>query len=141
MLPVGALRYGMSSAAYIDPVGNSLRINSGPAGRMSRQMRDTLRYRVRGGPPPTTQQPIDALVPIVELRTYFVEDNATIRENLIGTLEELAFVKALGWAETEAEARSWLAQNDGHWDLTIVDLFLKQGSGLGVLEACRGRSA
>ena len=29
-------------------------------------------------------------MPVVELRTYLVEDNATIRENLIGTLEELA---------------------------------------------------
>ena len=44
-----------------------------------------------------SSSPVDALVPIVELRTYFVEDNATIRENLIGTLEELASIKALGW--------------------------------------------
>ena len=74
----------------------------------------------------------------MELRTYIVEDNATIRENLIGTLEELASVDALGWSETERDARSWLA--DGHdWDLLIVDLFLKQGSGLGVLEACQDR--
>jgi two-component system OmpR family response regulator len=77
----------------------------------------------------------------VTLRTYIVEDNATIRENLIGTLEELACVKALGWAETEDAAKGWLASNVGGWDLTIVDLFLKQGSGLGVLEACRGRPA
>ncbi len=77
----------------------------------------------------------------MELRTYIVEDNATIRENLIGTLEELACIKALGWAETESEAKHWLAGNDAQWDLTIVDLFLKQGSGLGVLEACRGRPA
>ena len=77
----------------------------------------------------------------MQLRTYIVEDNATIRENLIGTLEELACVKALGWAETENEAKTWLAQQEGQWDLTIVDLFLKQGSGLGVLEACRGRPA
>ena len=75
----------------------------------------------------------------VELRTYIVEDNATIRENLIGTLEELAAVRALGWSETEAKARDWLAQHPGQWDLAIIDLFLKQGSGLGVLEACRGR--
>src|SRR6187549_1367459 len=75
----------------------------------------------------------------VGLRTYIVEDNATIRENLIGTLEELASIKALGWAETENEAKSWLTGNEGSWELTIVDLFLKQGSGLGVLEACRGR--
>jgi DNA-binding NarL/FixJ family response regulator len=77
----------------------------------------------------------------VELRTYFVEDNATIRENLIGALEELASVKALGWAESESQARTWLVQHDGAWDLAIVDLFLKQGSGLGVLEACQGRDA
>lgn len=76
----------------------------------------------------------------VELRTYIVEDNATIRENLIGTLEELACIKALGWAESENEARGWLAGHSADWDLAIVDLFLKQGSGLGVVEACRARS-
>ena len=75
----------------------------------------------------------------MELKTYIVEDNATIRENLIGTLEELACVKAMGWAETETEAKSWLDQRPRQWDLAIVDLFLKQGSGLGVLEACRNR--
>ena len=77
----------------------------------------------------------------MDLRTYIVEDNATIRENLIGTLEELASIEALGWAETENEARTWLDTNERQWDLAIVDLFLKQGSGLGVLEACRGRPA
>jgi two-component system OmpR family response regulator len=76
---------------------------------------------------------------IVELRTYIVEDNATIRENLIGTLEELASIKAMGWAETEGDAKAWLDQRPAGWDLAIVDLFLKQGSGLGVLEACRSR--
>lgn len=74
----------------------------------------------------------------MELRTYIVEDNATIRENLIATLEELASVAALGWAEGEDEARRWLDGNR-EWDLAIVDLFLKQGSGLGVLEACQDR--
>jgi len=76
----------------------------------------------------------------VELRTYIVEDNATIRENLIGTLEELAGIESVGWAETEDEARRWLASHADHWELAIVDLFLKQGSGLGVLEACQSRS-
>jgi two-component system, OmpR family, response regulator len=76
----------------------------------------------------------------VELRTYIVEDNATIRENLIGTLEELASVRALGWAETENDAKAWLAVHGSQWDLAIVDLFLRQGSGLGVLEAARERT-
>ena len=76
----------------------------------------------------------------MELRTYIVEDNATIRENLIGALEELASIRALGWAETEGQATQWLMQHERSWDLAIVDLFLKQGSGLGVLEACRARA-
>lgn len=75
----------------------------------------------------------------MQLRTYIVEDNATIRENLIGALEELASIESVGWAETESDARQWLAAHPGGWDLAVVDLFLKQGSGLGVLEACQGR--
>ena len=85
------------------------------------------------------QSPARHELPTVELRTYIVEDNATIRENLIGTLEELACIKALGWAESENEARGWFAGHSAGWDLAIVDLFLKQGSGLGVLEACQVR--
>ncbi|MBX3588498.1 MAG: response regulator [Ramlibacter sp.] len=74
-----------------------------------------------------------------QLRTYIVEDNATIRENLIGTLEELTCIKAVGFSETEDEGREWLTRSGQPWELAIVDLFLKQGSGLGVLEACRSR--
>lgn len=75
----------------------------------------------------------------MRLKTFIVEDNATIRENLIGTLEELTCVQSVGTAETELEGRQWLTQNQGEWDLAIVDLFLRQGTGLGVLEACQGR--
>lgn len=75
----------------------------------------------------------------MKLRTYIVEDNATIRENLIGTLEELAEVEAVGVAETEDDGKEWLASHPEQWDLAIVDLFLRQGSGLGILAACRTR--
>ena len=74
-------------------------------------------------------------------KTYIVEDNATIRDNLIATLEELADIDAVGTAETENEGKAWLTEMDRPWDLAIVDLFLKQGSGLGVLEACRNRQS
>lgn len=73
------------------------------------------------------------------LRTYIVEDNLTIRENLVGTLEELTRIEAIGYAETETEARDWLSVHHDAWDLIIIDLFLKQGSGLGVLQACATR--
>ncbi len=73
------------------------------------------------------------------LKTYFVEDNLTIRENLVGTLEELTCISAVGYAESEPEAREWLESHADEWELAIVDLFLKQGSGLGVLQACTSR--
>ena len=73
------------------------------------------------------------------MKTYIVEDNVTIRENLVGTLEELTCVSAIGFAETEEEATRWLGLHGDEWELAIVDLFLKQGSGLGVLQACAQR--
>ncbi|MBU1360508.1 MAG: response regulator [Gammaproteobacteria bacterium] len=73
------------------------------------------------------------------LKTYIVEDNVTIRENLVGTLEELTHISAIGYAEAEADAVGWLTVNSDKWELAIVDLFLKQGSGLGVLQACAKR--
>lgn len=72
-------------------------------------------------------------------RAYIVEDSPTIRENLIETLQELASVEPVGVAETEHEGKQWLAQNDTFWDLAIIDLFLREGSGLNILEACRYR--
>lgn len=75
------------------------------------------------------------------VRTYIVEDNPTIRENLVATLEELGGIAAIGFAETEEQGSGWLTSHESQWDLAIVDLFLKQGSGLGVLQACRDRKA
>ena len=74
------------------------------------------------------------------LKTYIVEDNALIRDNLISTLEELASVVSVGTAEDENQGVSWLTDSHNDWDLAIVDLFLKQGSGMGVLAACKNRS-
>lgn len=75
----------------------------------------------------------------MKMRAFIVEDSAAIRNSLIGTLEELACIQAVGMAETEEEGTGWLARNDAQWDLAIVDLFLKEGSGLGVVKACRYR--
>lgn len=75
----------------------------------------------------------------LNLKTYIVEDNLTIRENLVGTLEELTCLVAIGHAESEDEAREWFRTHEDEWELAIVDLFLRQGSGLGVLQECAGR--
>jgi DNA-binding NarL/FixJ family response regulator len=73
------------------------------------------------------------------LITYLAEDNQIIRDNLIDTLEEIAHVQVVAHAVTQAEASRWLTLHDGTWHLAIVDLFLKEGSGLGVLAGCRHR--
>ncbi len=73
------------------------------------------------------------------LFTFVVEDNRTIRDNLIPALEDLADATVLGFAETETDAHGWLVSHAGEWQLLIVDLFLKEGSGLGVLRHCRNR--
>jgi len=73
------------------------------------------------------------------LSTYIVEDNQTIRENLVGTLEELTAARVIDFAEGEDDAIRWLRGHPSEWNLAIVDLFLKQGSGLGVLQACARR--
>lgn len=70
------------------------------------------------------------------LRTYIVEDNKVIYENLVSTLEELANVEVVGHASDEATAVQWLHRGD-RFDLMIIDIFLVTGSGLGVLKAAQ----
>lgn len=70
-----------------------------------------------------------------QLKTYIVEDSLVIRQSLIAMLEELVSVKVVGTAEDELTAAQWLTQPGNHVNLVIVDIFLKGGSGLGVLRA------
>ncbi|HEY8049305.1 MAG TPA: response regulator [Ramlibacter sp.] len=73
----------------------------------------------------------------MHLQAFVIEDNATIRENLIGTLEELTCVRVTGTSASEDEALAWLAANAQTWDVVIVDLFLKQGSGIHLAQSIR----
>ena len=73
------------------------------------------------------------------LITYIAEDNDTILTNLIETLQEITEVRVVGSGATQTEAERWLNLHDGHWHLAIVDLFLKEGSGLAVLTDCHKR--
>jgi len=76
---------------------------------------------------------------VMKMRTFLIEDNPTILEHLVSTLEELAPVQAIGMADSEEEGTAWLNSHAEQWDMAIVDLFLKRGSGLGILAACRRR--
>jgi DNA-binding NarL/FixJ family response regulator len=69
----------------------------------------------------------------VQLSVFVVEDNAEIRETLTGALEELTSVKVVGGAATEDDALAWLSAHSA-WDLLIVDLFLRGGSGMRLVQ-------
>ncbi len=69
------------------------------------------------------------------LKTYLVEDSPIILKSLIATLEELSPVSVIGTAADEMAAVHWLTQASMDCDLMIVDIFLKAGSGLGVIRA------
>jgi DNA-binding NarL/FixJ family response regulator len=75
------------------------------------------------------------------LRTYVVDDSVVIRENLIATLEELAPVQVIGTAADETVAIRWLGLRGAEVGLVIVDLFLHEGNGMGVLRALRSRAS
>src|SRR6188768_937961 len=74
-------------------------------------------------------------VAMTQLKAFIVEDSPVIRENLVAALEEMAPIDVVGTAEDEASAVSWLATSQNRCDLVVVDIFLKSGSGLGVLKA------
>ena len=71
------------------------------------------------------------------LKTYIVEDNQVIYENLVSTLQELTAVEVVGHAVDERSAVGWLRNEGASLDLLIIDIFLVTGSGLGVLKAAQ----
>lgn len=75
----------------------------------------------------------------MRLRIFLVEDSPVIRDSLIEVFEELLPARVVGWAATESDSVAWLKQNTASWDLAVVDMFLAEGNGLGVLQSCKTR--
>lgn len=75
------------------------------------------------------------------LRVCVIEDNVALRQLILDALREIPGVDVLFYADNEVAATSWLSSNDGAWDLAVVDLHLRQGSGVGALNWCTTRRA
>jgi DNA-binding NarL/FixJ family response regulator len=73
------------------------------------------------------------------LRTYIVEDQISVRQGLTDMLYAYADADILGWADSETRGVAELAALGARWDVVLVDLALAEGSGVGVLKACRTR--
>lgn len=72
------------------------------------------------------------------LRALIIEDHPVILESLHGLLEDLAGVDIVGTAAAEAEACQWMDSRTQACDVAVVDIFLKAGSGFGVLKHIAG---
>ena len=73
------------------------------------------------------------------LKVYLVEDSESMRQHLINTLSQEVNVEWVGIAETEAQAKDWMERNPSGWDIALLDLFLREGTGAGVLRHCSSR--
>lgn len=74
------------------------------------------------------------------LKCFIVEDSPMIRDNLVATLEEMLPLRVIGTAEDEHGAVTWLRTAPAdECDIVIIDIFLKAGSGLGVLRAAHAQ--
>jgi len=73
------------------------------------------------------------------ISAFLVEDKADIRDTLVEGMQEIAPVRFVGHAASENAAKQWLNRCHGDWQLAIVDLFLTEGSGFGVLRDCQKR--
>lgn len=69
------------------------------------------------------------------LRVFMVEDSQPVRERLVDFLEAPGQVEMIGYAETQADAVRKLMSE--RVDVAIVDLNLREGTGLGVIESVR----
>ncbi|MEY4712802.1 MAG: hypothetical protein RIS88_2252 [Pseudomonadota bacterium] len=76
-----------------------------------------------------------------ELHAFVVEDNPSLCETLVGTLQELTCVRVIGTGHTEAQAANWLSQHMSDWDLLVIDLFLRGGSGMHLVEGLAVRAS
>jgi DNA-binding NarL/FixJ family response regulator len=77
----------------------------------------------------------------VPVKLLLVEDLPQMQGvvlDLLATVGDFQLVQALS---TEAEANLWLEENEGGWDLAVIDLILEQGTGLGVVAKARNRPA
>lgn len=73
------------------------------------------------------------------LRVFVVEDSAAQCAYLTQILTTEAQAEIVGMAATESQAIAWLERHAGQWDIALVDLFLGEGSGVGVIRHCQDR--
>ncbi|MEJ5989855.1 response regulator [Ramlibacter sp. PS3R-8] len=70
-------------------------------------------------------------------RVFLVEDLRSMHVLLADLFATIGSIEIVDACTTEAEARLWLDEHPGAWDLAIIDLVLAQGSGMGLVAHAR----
>ena len=71
------------------------------------------------------------------IRVFLVEDMVHMQGIVADLLSGVGDFRLAATSATEAEAKLWLSEHPGAWDLAIIDLVLDQGSGMGVVSQAR----
>lgn len=73
------------------------------------------------------------------LRVFLVEDSAAQCTYLSHILTTEAKAVIVGMAATQSQAVAWLDRHSDQWDIALIDLFLSEGTGVGVIRHCQTR--
>lgn len=73
----------------------------------------------------------------MELKVFLVEDLPRMRSLLGDVFSTIGGMSVVGDAGTEAEAKLWLEEHPGGWDVAVIDLVLDQGAGMEVIRRCK----
>jgi DNA-binding NarL/FixJ family response regulator len=71
------------------------------------------------------------------LRVFLVDDLLSMHSLMRDLFAAVGGVELVATASSEGEARLWVEDHAGEWDVAVLDLVLQQGSGMGVIGPCR----
>lgn len=92
---------------------------------------------LRRGSPTRMEARIEYKEDVVEVKVFLVEDLARMRGLLDDLFASLGGIRVVAVSTTEAEARLWLDENHGEWDVAVLDLVLEQGGGMNLIRHCK----
>ena len=71
------------------------------------------------------------------LRVFLVDDLISMHSLMRDLFAAVGGVQLVATASSEGEAKLWLEDHPGAWDVAVLDLVLQQGSGMGVIRPCK----
>ena len=71
------------------------------------------------------------------LRVFLVDDLISMHSLMRELFAAVGGMKLVATASSEGEAKLWLEDHPGAWDVAVLDLVLHQGSGMHVIAPCR----